>query len=65
MKKKPNDQLAKRSIETIKENSKASIVASIGSDDVVSVSVSGTDNDLFDLIDCVVQSIILDIQNNG
>lgn len=65
MKNKPNDQLAKRSIETIKENSKASIVASIGSDDVVSVSVSGADNDLFNLIDCVVQSIILDIQNNG
>lgn len=65
MKKKPNDQLARRSIETIKENSKASIVASIGSDDVVSVSVSGRDKDLFDLIDCVVQSILMDIENNG
>lgn len=63
--KKPNDELAKRSIETIKENAKASIVAVIGSDDVVSVSVSGSDKDLFDLIDCVVQSILLDIQKNG
>lgn len=62
---KPNDQLARRSIETIKENSKACIVAAIGSDDVVSVSVYGIDKDLFDLIDCIVQSIMIDMEKNG